>query len=171
MDDPEVVARLLARLLETRRDWLAGANAVPIERHAMLSDGKTVAPVTPDARITWMCHPRPDSAPLFAELVAGQAGGALSVRPAHEGAPTAAALRRGHAHARDPLGRPDRERLPRSRRSVRPVRLVRVLEGTAEAVVEFAPRPDFGRMQIALAPPDGVVVLGAADPVSLYAPG
>jgi len=60
-----------------------------MKRHALLSDGKTVALVTPDARITWMCHPRPDSAPLFAELVAGQAGGALSVRPAHEGAPTA----------------------------------------------------------------------------------
>ncbi len=172
VDDPEDVARLLARLLETRRDWLAGANAVPIERHAMLSDGKTVALVTPDARITWMCHPRPDSAPLFAELVAGQAGGALSVRPAHEGAPTAQRYVEGtltletrwaglivsdYLDRGDPYGR---------------VRLVRVLEGTAEAVVEFAPRPDFGRMQIALrVHPDGVVVLGAADPVSLYAPG
>ena len=75
VDDPEDVARLLARLVETRREWLAGANAVPIERHAMLADGKTVALVTPDARITWLCHPRPDSAPLFAELVGGHAGG------------------------------------------------------------------------------------------------
>ena len=157
VDDPEDVARLLARLVETRRDWLAGANAVPIERHAMLSDGKTVALVTPDARITWMCHPRPDSAPLFAELVGGHAGGALAVRPAHDGAPTAQRYVEGtltletrwaglivsdYLDRGDPYGR---------------VRLVRVLEGTAEAIVEFAPRPDFGRTQIALrVDPDGV---------------
>jgi GH15 family glucan-1,4-alpha-glucosidase len=49
---------------------------------------------------------------------------------------------------------------------------VRVLEGTAEAIVEFTPRPDFGRTPIGLrADHDGVVVLGAADPVALYAPG
>ena len=41
------------------------------------------------------------------------------------------------------------------------VRLVRVLEGSAEAIVEFTPRPDFGRTPIGLrAEPDGVVVLG-----------
>ncbi|MDX6562553.1 MAG: hypothetical protein QOD65_2367, partial [Gaiellales bacterium] len=146
--------------------------AVPIERHAMLSDGETVALVTPDARVTWMCHPRPDSAPLFAELVGGHTAGALSVRPAHEGAPTAQRYIEGtltletrwaglrvcdYLDRGDPYGR---------------VRLVRVLDGTAEAIVEFAPRPDFGRMQIALrVHPDGVIVLGAVDPVSLYAPG
>src|SRR3954449_2273421 len=172
VDAPEDVARLLAGLVETRREWLAGANAVPIERHAMLADGKTVALVTPDGRVTWLCHPRPDSAPLFAELVGGNAAGALAVRPAHEGLPTAQRYVEGtltletrwagltvcdYLDRGEPYGR---------------VRLVRVLEGTSEAIVEFAPRPDFGRMQIALrVHPDGVVVLGAADPVSLYAPG
>ena len=52
------------------------------------------------------------------------------------------------------------------------VRLVRVLEGASEAIVEFTPRPDFGRAPIGLrVDPDGIVVLGAADPVALYAPG
>jgi len=38
--------------------------------------------------------------------------------------------------------------------------------------VEFTPRPDFGRAPIGLrAEADGIVVLGAADPVALYAPG
>jgi trehalose-phosphatase len=172
VDGPNDVARLLARLVESRSEWLAGANAVPIERHAMLADGNTVALVTPDARITWLCHPRPDSAPLFAELVGGRAAGSLTVRPAHEGAPTAQRYIPGtltletrwaglivndYLDRGDPYGR---------------VRLVRVLEGSAEAIVEFTPRPDFGRTPVALrVRPDGVQVLGAADPVALYAPG
>jgi trehalose-phosphatase len=172
VDDPEDVARVLARLVETRREWLAGANAVPIERHAMLSDGKTVALVTPDARVTWLCHPRPDSAPLFAELVGGHAAGSLAIRPAHDGAPTAQRYVEGTLTLEtrwagltvsDYLDRGD----PHGR-----VRLVRVLEGSAEAIVEFTPRPDFGRTSVGLrAERDGVIVLGAADPVALYAPG
>jgi trehalose 6-phosphate phosphatase len=172
VEDTDDVARLLARLVEARREWLAGANTVPIERHAMLADGKTVALVTPDARVTWLCHPRPDSAPLFAELVGGHTAGSLAVRPAHNGAPTAQRYVEGtltletrwagltvhdYLDRGDPYGR---------------VRLVRVLEGSAEAIVEFTPRPDFGRTQISLrVEPHGVVVTGAADPVALYAPG
>ena len=172
VEGPDDVARLLARLVESRREWLAGANSVPIERHAILADGKTVALVTPDARITWLCHPRPDSAPLFAELVGGRSGGSLAVRPAHEGAPTAQRYLDGTLTletrwagltVRDYLDRGD----PYGR-----VRLVRVLEGSAEAIIEFIPRPDFGRTPVGLrVDPDGVVVLGAADPVALYAPG
>ena len=128
--------------------------------------------MTPDARITWLCHPRPDSAPLFAELVGGRSGGSLAVRPAHEGAPTAQRYLDGTLTletrwagltVRDYLDRGD----PYGR-----VRLVRVLEGSAEAIIEFIPRPDFGRTPVGLrVDPDGVVVLGAADPVALYAPG
>jgi trehalose 6-phosphate phosphatase len=172
VEGPDDVARLLVRLVESRSEWLAGANAVPIERHALLADGKTVALVTPDARITWLCHPRPDSAPLFAELVGGRTAGSLAVRPAHDGAPTAQRYipgtltletRWAGLTVRDYLDRGD----PYGR-----VRLVRVLEGSAEAVVEFTPRPDFGRTPVALrVDVDGVVVLGAADPIALYAPG
>ena len=172
VEDPEDVARLLARLVETRREWLAGANAVPIERHAMLADGKTVALVTPDARVTWLCHPRPDSAPLFAELVGGHTAGSLAVRPAHDGAPTAQRYVEGTLTLETRwAGLTVHDYLDRGEPYGR-VRLVRVLEGTAEAIVEFTPRPDFGRQQIALrADANGVVVVGAADPVALYAPG
>jgi len=172
VEGPDDVARLLARLHESRRDWLAGAHSVPIERHALLADGKTVALVTPDARITWLCHPRPDSAPLFAELVGGHAGGSLVVRPAHDGAPTAQRYLDGTLTLETRwAGLIVRDYLDRGEPYGR-VRLVRVLEGTAEAVVEFIPRPDFGRAPFRLrVDPHGVVVLGGADPVALYAPG
>ena len=172
VEGPDDVARLLARLHESRREWLAGANAVPIERHALLADGKTVALVTPDARVTWLCHPRPDSAPLFAELVGGRAGGALAVGPAHDGAPTAQRYLDGTLTLETRwAGLTVCDYLDRGESYGR-VRLVRVLEGSAEAIVEFTPRPDFGRAPIGLrVEPDGIVVLGAADPVALYAPG
>jgi trehalose 6-phosphate phosphatase len=172
VDGPEDVARLLARLHASRQEWLAGANAVPIERHALLADGKTVALVTPDARVTWLCHPRPDSAPLFSELVGGRAGGSLAIRPAHDGAPTAQRYLDGTLTLETRwAGLTLRDYLDRGESFGR-VRLVRVLEGTSEAIVEFTPRPDFGRAPIGLrVDPDGIVVLGAADPVALYAPG
>ena len=115
----------------------------------MLADGKTVALVTPDARVTWLCHPRPDSAPLFAELVGGRAGGSLAVRPAHDGAPTAQRYLDGTLTLETRwAGLIVRDYLDRGEPYGR-VRLVRVLEGTAEAIVEFTPRPDFGRTPIA----------------------
>src|SRR5207244_821612 len=59
VEDPLDAARLLALLLQTRRRWLFGERAVPIERHSMLANGRTVGLVTPDARVSWLCHPRP----------------------------------------------------------------------------------------------------------------
>jgi len=49
--NPTEVARRLARLACLREAWLAGAGAVPIERHAMLSDGRVLALVAPGARV------------------------------------------------------------------------------------------------------------------------
>ena len=57
LPDTDAVARFLADLFERRRAWLEGDSAPPIERHTLLSDQRTVALVTPDARISWFCHP------------------------------------------------------------------------------------------------------------------
>ena len=57
--DPLEAVRVLGLLLETRRHWLFGERAVPIERHSMLANGRTVALLTPDAKVTWLCHPQP----------------------------------------------------------------------------------------------------------------
>ncbi|MBX6357703.1 MAG: trehalose-phosphatase [Micromonosporaceae bacterium] len=184
--EPIEAVRALALLLETRRHWLFGERAVPIERHSMLSDGHTVALVTPDARVTWLCQPWPDSSAIFADLLGGAPAGHFSVSPAGNGPGAQAG---GERPGRLPLGqryRPGTMTVetrwsgltvtdwleppadPTTDRST----LVRVLTGTARARLEFAPRPEFGQVSIRLQPlGDGVLVLGANEPIALLAPG
>ncbi|MDA3021068.1 MAG: trehalose-phosphatase [Actinomycetota bacterium] len=80
--DPTDVARRLARLAGLREAWLAGAGAVPIERHALLADGRVMALVAPGARLVWMCAPRVDGPALFAGLVGGESAGHFTIEPA-----------------------------------------------------------------------------------------
>ena len=89
------VALLLALLAEVRRAWLAGADATPIERPlAALRRRTDRADRRPTPRVTWLCHPDPDSPAMFAELLGGPTAGYFAVRPAHERAPARPALRR-----------------------------------------------------------------------------
>ncbi|MER6797755.1 trehalose-phosphatase, partial [Amycolatopsis mediterranei] len=55
------VALVLGFLLEERRNWLYGESAPPIERLSMLANERSVALLTPDAKLTWLCHPGPDA--------------------------------------------------------------------------------------------------------------
>jgi trehalose-phosphatase len=177
VDDTVAVSEVLAQLAQLRREWLVGSSAVPIEHHAMLSDQRTAAIVTPDARITWLCAPRIDSAAVFAELVGGPPAGYFSVGPA-DGDPVS-----GQRYRDDSLvlettwpgmsvvdyldcsgGRPGRL----AGRSD----LIRVLEGHRRVRIEFAPRLDFGRYGTQLAAhEDGIEVVGASDLMALRGPG
>ncbi|OLF09226.1 trehalose-phosphatase [Actinophytocola xanthii] len=170
--DPAEVGMVLAFLLEERRNWLYGEQAPPIERLTMLASERSVALLTPDARLTWMCHPEPDSAAVFADLLGGTSAGHFSVTPERGGLPLGQRYLPGtmtvetrwsgllvtdyldhyaYAHRTD---------------------LVRVVSGNAPAVVEFAPRPEFAQVQVRLiASADGLRVLGTSDPVVLRAPG
>ena len=148
-----------------------------INELSMLSDQRTAALVTPDARITWMCLPRIDSGALFAELVGGPSAGYFSIQP----------HRRGDTPVQQYV---DDSLVLRTRWSSmavtdyldcsdgRPTRnagrtdLVRVLEGSGRAALEFAPRLDFGRVPTRLDVRDGgLAVLGADDPIVLRSPG
>ncbi|HET6212544.1 MAG TPA: trehalose-phosphatase, partial [Micromonosporaceae bacterium] len=93
--DPESAIRILGYLLELRRRWLFGERAVPIERHSMLSNGRQLALVQPDANITWLCHPRPDSSAIFADLLGGAGAGQFSVGPERGGLPKGQTYRPG----------------------------------------------------------------------------
>ncbi|MYI36355.1 MAG: glycoside hydrolase family 15 protein [Acidimicrobiaceae bacterium] len=126
---------------------------VPIERHSLLSDQRTAAVVTPDARVVWMCEPRIDSPPLLAELLGGPDAGFFSVLPLEPGGDPAQRYI-GHSMVLetswDAMSVVDyldcSEGLPTepAGRS----RLVRVLTGTGQALVEFAPFPGSGSKQL-----------------------
>ncbi|RMH77116.1 MAG: trehalose-phosphatase, partial [Actinomyces sp.] len=175
--DPPAVARLLATLCHLRADWLAGAGVVPIERHSLLSDQRTAALVTPEARITWMCVPRVDSAAIFAEILGGPPAGYFAVRPLlHDGEPvqryldSSLVLRTSWPDitVTDYLDCSD----GRPGRLAGRTDLIRVIEGHGRALVEFAPRLDFGRFPTSLEVRDGgLEVVGATDLVVLRSPG
>ncbi|MCC7389062.1 MAG: trehalose-phosphatase [Phycisphaerales bacterium] len=171
------VSHLLATLAEARAAWLAGAHATPIERLSMLTDQRTVAIVTPDAGVCWMCAPRIDSPPVFADLLGGAGAGYFSVRPSGGEAPTGQryegdsfVLRTEWPRMRvtDYLDASNGRATQRAGR----VDLVRVIEGRGKAVVSFAPRLDFGRTHTRLEQrEDGLLVEGSVEPLVLRAPG
>jgi len=179
VDSPEEVARCLAHLAELRESWLIGRGAVGISKHSALSDRRTMALVTPDARVTWLCAPRIDSPAIFAELLGGPSAGRFVIGPADGGEPT------GQRYLNDSLvletafegftvtdfldcsGGQPRQRAGR----VDLNRLVRGTPGT-RVRVEFAPRLDFGRMATSIqVEPDGLCVPDWPDPIVLRAPG
>jgi trehalose-phosphatase len=178
---PVDAVRLLGLLLHHRRQWLFGERAVPIERHSMLANGRTVALVTPDARITWLCHPRPDSPALFADLLGGPPAGHFAVTLERGGLPLGQRYLPGTMTVEtrwsgltitdwldvNPVGSGG-SRLSGNHGTA----LIRVLSGTARAKVEFAPRPEFGQLPIRLQPlGEGLLVLGSSEPIALHSPG
>ncbi len=175
--DPLSAARALGLVLAARRTWLYGERAVPIERHSMLSNRRTVALVAPDATITWLCHPQPDSSAVFADLLGGPPAGRFTAHPAgHPGLPLEQRYRPGTMTVEtrcvgltvtdflDMGGYPDADADSST--------LVRVLTGHGRVAVEFAPRPEFGQVAVGMQPlGDGLLVLGSNQPIALYAPG
>src|SRR6266498_3951381 len=181
VDGPYEAARVLALLLEHRQQWLFGERSIPIERHSMLANGRTVALVTPDARISWLCHPRPDSSALFADLLGGPTAGHFTVTLERGGLPLGQRYLPGtmtvetrwsgltitdwldtHPVTNGGFDLSDNQGTA----------LVRVLTGTARAKIEFAPRPEFGQLPIRLQPlGDGLLVLGSSEPIALHSPG
>lgn len=176
VESPTEVANLLGRLLEDRQAWLAGHRAPAIERHSMLSDQRTLAVVDPDARVSWLCHPRADSAAVFGELIGGPTTGYFAVRPLDSNGPSTQRylpdtmiletkwrsmtvtdyLDVSEHRANELAGRSD---------------LVRVLEGDGRAEILFVPRVDFGRGYTELEiTPDGVAVMGGHEPIFLHSP-
>jgi trehalose 6-phosphate phosphatase len=166
VSDPVEAVRVLGLLLQVRRNWLYGERAVPIERHSMLADGRTVALVTPDARISWLCHPRPDSAAIFADLLGGSPAGHFSIAPQRGGHPLGQRYRPGTMTVETRWsGLTVTDWLDGDH-------LLRRLTGNVTVVIEFAPKPEFGQVPVRLQElGDGLVVQGTSEHLSLYSPG
>ncbi|MGX7825600.1 trehalose-phosphatase [Actinokineospora sp. 24-640] len=172
IDDPIAVGVALAFLLEERRAWLYGEQACPIERLTMLASERSVALVTPDARLTWLCHPEPDSASVFADLLGGPGAGHFSISPARGGLPLGQRYLPGTMTVETRWsGLLVTDHLENGAEPHR-TDLTRVLTGNTTALVEFAPRPEFGQVQVRLeAVGDGLLVQGTGDPIALRSPG
>ncbi|GAA5118509.1 trehalose-phosphatase [Haloechinothrix salitolerans] len=172
VDTADDVATVLAFLLEERRTWLYGEQAPPIERLSMLASERSVALLTPDARLTWLCHPGPDAPAVFADLLGGQGAGHFSIGPKHNGLPLGqrylpntmtVETRWSRLLVTDYL-EPDT--------AAHRTDLVRVISGEAEASIVFAPRPEFGGVPVRLLREhDGLRVLGTSEPFVLRSPG
>ena len=177
ISDPIEVARRLARLAGLREAWLAGAGAVPIERHAMLSDGRVMALVAPGARLAWMCAPRVDGPALFASLLGGESAGHFTIEPVGESIPP-----QQHYDGNSLIVKNVWPRLTvtdfldcsagkPTQRAGR-TDLIRQVEGRGEVRITFAPRPDFGRAPMRLVVRDsGLEIDDTIDPIVLRAPG
>jgi trehalose-phosphatase len=170
--DSTDVAVVLAFLAEQRSAWLYGGQAPPIERLSMLGNGRSVALVTADARVCWLCVPWPGSAPVFADLLGGPPAGCFSVKPERDCLPLGQRYVPGTMtlETRWP-GLLVTDYLDQHTAAHR-TDLIRVISGSARAVVEFAPRPEFGQVPVRLQQvTDGLIVAGTPDPIVLRSPG
>ncbi len=185
VDEPIDAVRVLGYVLETRKQWLFGEQAVPIERHSMIANGTTVALLAPDAKVTWLCHPRPDSAAIFADILGGPRSGYFSVAPERGGIPLGQRYRPATMTVEtrwsgvtvtDWLEGPVPGGNSVSDGDVRvtgqATTMVRVLTGSGVARLEFAPRPEFGQVAVGLEQVHGGLrVVGCNEPIVVFSPG
>jgi GH15 family glucan-1,4-alpha-glucosidase len=177
IENPDEAARVLAQLCEMRADWLNAAQFVPIDAHSMLSDQRTAALLAPGGRIVWYCAPCLDSPALFAELLGGPVAGHFTVRPVGDDSPgtqhyvansMVVETKWRNVKLTDFLDCSAERTLQRAGRSD----LVRIVEGTGEVELVFAPRLDFGRTPTSMHPRDsGLEIEDTFDPIVLFSPG
>ena len=126
-----------------------------ISDHGLIGDLQTAALVATDGTIDWFCVPRFDAPSVFASLLDHDRGGRFRIAPSNEEYvtkqlyfPDTAILTTrfmtldGVGEVVDfmPIATPER---PTDRHRI--VRLVRVVRGEMEFVLECAPRFDYGR--------------------------
>ncbi|SDJ53796.1 trehalose-phosphatase [Actinokineospora alba] len=172
VEDTTDAATILAFLLEERQAWLNGDQAVPIERLTMLANERSVALVTPDAKVNWLCHPEPDSAAIFADLLGGPAAGHFSIKPEHGSLPLGQRYLPGTMIVETRWSRLLVTDYLEHDLAAHRTDLVRRISGSTNAVITFAPRPEFGQVPVKLRHvQEGLRVLGTSEPMVLRSPG
>lgn len=178
LDSADEVPDALEALLALRISFLESRRLIPLDRCAVLSDQRTLAVLSPDANVIWLCLPRIDSPAIFSELVGGQAAGHWSIRPAGSDGSDPETRYLGDSFtlrtAWPNLSVTDFLECSGERAMQRPGRcnLLRIVDGAADSAVRFAPRLDFGRTATRLKHhPEGLEIEGSLDPIVLHAPG
>ncbi len=185
--DTVQVSEVLGLLSEEREKWAMGEGFPAIRTMSFVSNGQTTALISRDARIVWLCHPRPDSTSVFAELLGGAAGGSFAIYPAgyerNGSSPTQHYVQETMTVETvwENLTVTDYLTLPEKVSSVLPYGAASVetgatfhreLQGQGKVLLEFTPRPDFGRSFPVLELFDeGIVVWGGVEYLALRAPG
>jgi GH15 family glucan-1,4-alpha-glucosidase len=146
--------------------------------HGVIGNGRVLALVAPDSGIEWLCLPRFDSPSLFASLLDRERGGVFrfaGLAPVHQAyLPNTNVLRTELASGDSRVEVIDFAPWVsvgggRFETPLELVRLVRPLAGNPRVVVDFSPRPDYGRAPgKLLATQHGVEVLDAGAPCHLF---
>lgn len=175
--DHLAVRALLEELVHARTNALQARRITPIDDLALLSDQRTCALIDAAGRIVWMCSPRFDSTPVFADLLGGANAGFFEVTPLDDRTvisrryePDTFLLRTEYSGltVTDYLDCSAGRAFQRAGRTD----LIRLIEGHGKVRIRFAPRIDFGRMPTRLRVSDlGIIVEGSSDPITLHAPG
>ena len=144
-----------------------------ISDHGLIGDLQTAALVATDGTIDWFCTPRFDSPSVFASLLDQERGGRFRIAPSNEEyvtkqlyfPDTAILITRfmtpdGVGEVVDfmPIATPER---PTARHRI--VRLVRVVRGEMEFVLECEPRFDYGRARHDVETTDRGVIFRSKD--------
>ncbi len=159
-------------------------SSIPIGDYALLSDCHSAALVSRAGSVDWLCVPRFDGPSVFARLLDAEAGH-WSIGPVAEAEVTRAYLTgtmalttrfttpSGTAIVTDALavGRNERGHELGYSSPGTLLRQVSCTEGEVEFEVEYAPRPEYGRIYPRLSPvPGGVFARGGADALMLSSP-
>jgi alpha,alpha-trehalase len=159
-------------------------DSLPIGEYALLSDCRSAALVSRDGSVDWLCFPRFDGPSVFCHLL-DRAGGRFAIRPEGEFRArrryvdqtmvleTTFSTRGGTAVLTDALavGRNERGHdLGTSSPSVL-LRRLACTQGTIDAEITYAPRPEYGLVHPILVPvPGGIAARGGADRLLLSTP-
>ena len=121
----------------------------PIEDHGIIGDLKTVALVTLDGAIDYMCHPDFDSPTVFASLLDPEKGGAFRISPGMD------AMRKRQIYLPDTnilisrflssTGVAELTDFMPVDRSGRVIRRAKAIQGDIQFRLACHPRPDYGR--------------------------